>query len=229
MKNNQSYLKMRYIIVFLSLLTFFQSATGASAATKEQAERARMCGFSDENIEFSINAEPILAKMDETVTSVDRGTGPIRVIYFFDYKCNSCKLLHSAFTTTMNIIEDVRVSYIETPIADKQSRRAARRGILLAQEADAETYFAYHEALLQRTTKLNRKAINTALGKAGINPSNISDRISSSNIDDTLDNNQKVFRKLGFRRSPGVIIDGIITNVDIEMFRKIECMASLQK
>ena len=154
--------------------------------------------------------QAVLANLDQLLN--DKATpfiGPedakVNVIEFFDYQCMYCSKIADTIKQLEVKNPDIKFIFKETPIFASRweaSKYAADMGNWIYQQKGGNTYAKYHNAVFA-TGKDEGKLTKDDVNKIAIS---VDIDVTKFNVTDTIMNNFKLFRKLGFQGTPALII-----------------------
>lgn len=193
----------------------------ASAATPEQATRARTCQIAESVIAGSLENEPVLARFDDEITYASRGNGTIQVIDFSDYSCPSCKAMAPWLVNLAGANSDIRVDHVEYPIYGRTmlSRVTGNKTLhgtriaLAILEAQPETYLVFHEALMATRGGVSNRKIRRAAEAASADLDAAITLSKQDTIRDRAETNMAYAKELGINGTLGIVADGIILSL----------------
>ena len=127
------------------------------------------------------------------------------IIEFFDYNCGYCKRSLDAITELLRSEFDLKVSFRDYPILSPSSRTAAKAALAAMQQGK---YFALHSALMSMQGNLNEEKIFQTAKNLDINIDKLKDDMNDLTIENILQENEDIARKLNIRGTPTFIING---------------------
>ncbi|MBH88152.1 MAG: hypothetical protein CMJ12_03225 [Pelagibacterales bacterium] len=127
------------------------------------------------------------------------------IIEFFDYNCGYCKKSLDAITELLRSEFDLKVSFREYPILSPSSRTAAKAALAAKKQGK---YFALHSALMSMQGNLNEDKIFKAASNLEININKLKEDMNKMDIEQILQENEDLARKLNIRGTPTFIING---------------------
>ena len=129
----------------------------------------------------------------------------VTIIEFFDYNCGYCKKSLDAITELLRSEFDLKVSFRDYPILSPSSRTAAKAALAAKKQGK---YFAMHSALMSMQGNLNEDKIYKAASNLEINISKLKEDMNNLDIEQILQENEDLARKLNIRGTPTFIING---------------------
>ena len=129
----------------------------------------------------------------------------VTIIEFFDYNCGYCKKSLDAITELLRSEFDLKVSFRDYPILSPSSRTAAKAALAAKKQGK---YFAMHSALMSMQGNLNEDKIYKAASNLEINISKLKEDMNNIDIEQILQENEDLARKLNIRGTPTFIING---------------------
>lgn len=208
-----------YILILGTLLL----SSNASSATLEQAERARSCNLPDKIIEHSVEMEPVIEVLQEEVVMYSIGEGPMVIYEFFDYNCPTCNLFANQFSRLAENPKVFQLNFVELGVFGRGSRYAAHTGLSLL-KGHPEKYWEYHSQIFSTPGSANKSKAKKVLKQINIDPA-VLEKISKSDLIETQrDENERHFDSLGLTATPGLIVDGIIIEINDKSGSYIGCL-----
>ena len=132
--------------------------------------------------------------------------GDVTVVEFFDYSCGYCRKVLPSIAQLLDVDKNVKVVFKELPILGQRSNMASMAA-LAVHDIAPEKYWDFHKALFEgRIT--TQTAILDKASKLGIDKEKLSQAPKSPSIQDTINNNQLLARRLGINGTPAFIING---------------------
>lgn len=129
----------------------------------------------------------------------------VTIIEFFDYNCGYCKKSLDAITELLRSEFDLKVSFREYPILSPSSRTAAKAALAARKQGK---YFALHSALMSMQGNLNEDKIFQAASNLKIDINKLKKDMNNIDIENILQENEDLARKLNIRGTPTFIING---------------------
>ena len=129
----------------------------------------------------------------------------VTIIEFFDYNCGYCKKSLDAITELLRSEFDLKVSFREYPILSPSSITAAKAALAARKQGK---YFALHSALMSMQGNLNEDKIFQAASDLKIDINKLKKDMNNIDIENVLQENEDLARKLNIRGTPTFIING---------------------
>ena len=129
----------------------------------------------------------------------------VTIIEFFDYNCGYCKKSLDAITELLRSEFDLKVSFREYPILSPSSRTAAKAALAARKQGK---YFVLHSALMSMQGNLNEDKIFQAASNLKIDLNKLKKDMNNIDIENILQENEDLARKLNIRGTPTFIING---------------------
>lgn len=129
----------------------------------------------------------------------------VTIIEFFDYNCGYCKKSLDAITELLRSEFDLKVSFREYPILSPSSRTAAKAALAARKQGK---YFVLHSALMSMQGNLNEDKIFQAASNLKIDINKLKKDMNNIDIENILQENEDLARKLNIRGTPTFIING---------------------
>ena len=136
--------------------------------------------------------------------SIGNPDAPLVIVEFFDYACSYCKSMVDVMVNLVQSNKDVRLVLKEFPILNPDSTTAARTALALARQG-ADKYRAFHVALMHAKA-LNGTIIERAAREAGADMSRLKRDLALPEIDETIEANHALARRLGISGTPAIIV-----------------------
>ena len=149
-------------------------------------------------------------------------TGDITVVEFFDYRCGFCKQVLPAIQELLRTDGNIRWVFKELPILTPGSRIAARAA-LAAWNLDRDMYMDFHAALMESQGGLSERKILRMAGNAGLDPEAIKAGMNDPAVEQALQRNSRLAKRLGIRGTPAFIIgDRVVPGaIDLRTMRQM--------
>lgn len=144
---------------------------------------------------FKSKYSPVVGPKDAKITLVE----------FFDYHCGYCKKVAPAFKQALEENKDVKVIFKEFPILSPDSRKAAEAALAF-NKLKPESYFAYHQALMDHRSAYTEEALLGYAKKLGVNGDALKKEMSADWVQKELADVADLAGKLGVQGTPGIII-----------------------
>lgn len=129
------------------------------------------------------------------------------VVEFFDYNCGHCKTMLSV---KKKLIEnkDVKIILKEVPIFGEHSQLLARASIAVF-KVDPSKYLTAHSEFLTNASKYRDKnAILDYVKTLGLDHKKFIETIDAKAVNDKLQSNMELGRKIGLHGTPAYIVSG---------------------
>jgi protein-disulfide isomerase len=130
--------------------------------------------------------------------------GDITLIEFFDYRCGVCKRVHPIVDELMKGDPKIRRVYKEWPILGPDSVIAARAALASHKQGK---YFAFHNALMEARSRLNRDVIMRIAKRVGIDTTQLARDMESPEIARILQENYALAQALKLNGTPSFVIE----------------------
>ena len=142
---------------------------------------------------------------DPTIPFMGSNEPKVTIIEFFDYSCGYCKKSLDAITELLRSEYNLKVSFRDYPILSPSSRIAAKAA--LASKAQGK-YFALHSALMSMQGNLDEEKIFSMARDLKIDINKLKEDMNNIEIENILEKNENLARKLNIRGTPTFIING---------------------
>ena len=231
---------MSRILLFSAALPFFAGAPQFTFANDADFE-ARVRAFLLKNPEVILEALEILTEREEQAalqSKLDRypelfadaaqlGIGEpeasIRVIEFFDYKCQPCKAVHPALEAFLADNPDVRIEMRHLPILTPGSERGARFALAIQAAFGDVAYQAVHERLWTIRGPLRTEGFERIADTLGLDYEVIAPLMESDSVTARIDYNRNVAIDLEILGTPAFLTPSSMTfgSIDIDALSEI--------
>ena len=142
--------------------------------------------------------------------------GDVTVMEFFDYKCGYCKIQEAEFYTLLRGDPYVRVVFMELPIFGEASTTAAKAA-LAVNRIDSKKYYAFHQALMEKTGSLDMTVLEKEAGKLGISAAILNSAMQDPKIEEELAHIKEEAHALGIYGTPGLVVDGKVIKGSMDL------------
>ena len=129
------------------------------------------------------------------------------IIEFFDYNCGYCKKSLDAVTELLRTEYDLKISFRDYPILSPSSRVAAKAALASREQGK---YFKFHSALMSVQGNLNKDIIFSIATNLNIDIDKLKKDMKKIEVEEIIEQNESLARKLNIRGTPTFIIDGKI-------------------
>ena len=129
------------------------------------------------------------------------------IIEFFDYNCGYCKKSLDAVTELLRTEYDLKISFRDYPILSPSSRVAAKAALASREQGK---YFKFHSALMSVQGNLNKDMIFSIASNLNIDIDKLKKDMKKIEIEEIIEQNKSLARKLDIRGTPTFIINGKI-------------------
>ncbi len=137
------------------------------------------------------------------LTTLGNPKGDVTLVEFFDYQCGHCKKMVPVVDSLIEKDKNLRVIYKEFPIFGESSEVASRAALAAAMQGK---YKAFHAALINKKSRLNKKAIFAEAKKLGLNMAKLKKDMQSKEVTDTLAENKKLAEKMMLMGTPAFVV-----------------------
>ncbi len=154
--------------------------------------------------------------------------GDVTVIEFFDYRCSVCKRVHPIVAKLIEDDPKIRRVYKEWPILGPDSVLAARAALASRRQGK---YFAFHNAMMEARSRLNRNVIMTIAKRVGLDTTRLARDMESAEIKDILRRNYVLAKELKLTGTPSFVIEDTLLRgaLDLAGMRKMVADARARK
>jgi protein-disulfide isomerase len=129
------------------------------------------------------------------------------IIEFFDYNCGYCKKSLDAVTELLRTEYDLKISFRDYPILSPSSRVAAKAALASREQGK---YFKFHSALMSMQGNLNKDIIFSIATNLNIDIDKLKKDMEKIEVEEIIEQNESLARKLDIRGTPTFIINGKI-------------------
>jgi protein-disulfide isomerase len=129
------------------------------------------------------------------------------IIEFFDYNCGYCKKSLDAVTELLRTEYDLKISFRDYPILSPSSRVAAKAALASREQGK---YFKFHSALMSVQGNLNKDIIFSIATNLNIDIDKLKKDMEKIEVEEIIEQNESLARKLDIRGTPTFIINGKI-------------------
>ena len=129
------------------------------------------------------------------------------IVEFFDYNCGYCKKSLDAVTELLRTEYDLKISFRDYPILSPSSRVAAKAALASREQGK---YFKFHSALMSVQGNLNKDMIFSIAMNLNIDIDKLKKDMKKIEVEEIIEQNESLARKLNIRGTPTFIIDGKI-------------------
>ena len=147
-------------------------------------------------------------------------TPKVIIIEFFDYNCSYCKKSLDAVAELLRTEYDLKISFRDYPILSPSSRIAAKAALAAKNQGK---YFSFHSALMSMQGNLNEDKIFTIANNLEMDIEKLKIDMQKDEIEEIIENNESLARKLNIRGTPTFIINGKLYAgaLDLKKLRQI--------
>lgn len=236
-------LKLCYILIALLLVLNIMNCVKIRKLTSEKSLNPKFSAYINDNPEVileSVNkyvmkqqedmqqqqqakAGENIAKYeaelkDTKYAGVINPKGTVDIVEFYDYNCSYCKLSARNIEELLKTRKDVRVILRAIPILSEASRYATEVGMAILIDNPSK-YPSYHKAIMEGSAR-SKEDVAKAVDSIGLSMSKI-EKIMTKNkseIDQAIESNMSLARKIGINGTPAFIINGelIPGAIDVE-------------
>ena len=147
-------------------------------------------------------------------------TPKVIIIEFFDYNCSYCKKSLDAVAELLRTEYDLKISFRDYPILAPSSRMAAKAALAAKKQGK---YFSFHSALMSMQGNLNEDKIFIIANNLEMDIEKLKIDMQKDEIEEIIENNESLARKLNIRGTPTFIINGKLYAgaLDLKKLRQI--------
>ena len=164
----------------------------------------------DKSAEIKTNAKLLLDSPRQVV--LGNPQGDVTLVEFFDYNCGYCKRALGDMQALLKADPKLRIVLKELPILGPGSTEAARVAVAVRmQDPSGGKYLAFHERMLSDRAPAGRAQAMAHAAALGLDMARLEKDLSSSEVDQTLEESVALARALGINGTPGYVLgDDII-------------------
>jgi len=163
---------------------------------KQEAQREAQAGVAIRQYEGQLLRDP-----DSPVGG--NPYGDVAIVEFVDYQCGYCKRAHAAVKAVLAADPKVRVIYKDLPILGDASRVAALAALAARPQGK---YLAFHDALMESRTQLDRTRILAIAESVGIDVARLEKDMQDPKVQQVIDRNMALANLLGVRGTPAFVV-----------------------
>ncbi len=212
-----------------SLSCAFWLAINGVACADDRSFEERVRAYLLENPEVIVEALTILSEREARTAMAERvaafpelfedparlgegsPTAPVRVIEFFDYKCEPCKAIHPSLVDFVDAHPDVRIEMRHLPILTPSSERAARFALATEAAHGTDAYRAVHDKLWEMRGPLNEAGFQRIARDLDLDYDSIEAAMESPPISDRISFNRDVAIALEILGTPAFVAKDSVT------------------
>lgn len=173
-------------------------------------ERDGMSGAVQANAEalFESSGDPAIGPEDAAVTIVE----------FFDYRCPYCRMTNDWVQSAIDEHgRDVRVIFKEFPVLGEQSEIASQAAMAVWINEEADTYRAFHDALISNEGPLPAERIDELAEQAGADVAAMRETMDGEQVAEHIAEVRALAREIGITGTPFFIVgEAVIPGADID-------------
>lgn len=132
--------------------------------------------------------------------------GKINIVEFFDYNCGYCRRAMQDLKQLIDKNPDLRVVLKEFPVLGPPSREAAIVASALAMQADAETYWKFHNLLMGARGRVGKATALSAAKAVGADMKRLAEDMKSSTIVEGLREVNAIANTLNLTGTPSYVV-----------------------
>lgn len=142
---------------------------------------------------------------DPTIPVLGNPKGDVTIVEYFDYQCGYCKQVHPVLLNVVKSDGNIRLVLKDWPIFGGASVYAAK--LALGASATNE-YRAVVGTLMATRSRLDKRQVDTALHRAGLDPNALADGAAQqqTRINNILARNKAQARAFRFNGTPSFVI-----------------------
>ena len=215
---------MKRLWIFLLLF-----ASSALAHDDEDAFRERVRVYLMENPEVILQAIEQLSVRDEeervaaliagypdlfereAVLGMGQEDAPIRVVEFFDYKCEPCKAMHPGLKALVADNPNIRIEMRQLPILTPGSERASRFALAVQTVAGDAAYSQAHDLLWAHRGPYNTVTFLKMSEALGLNFQAIETTMEAAHISEEIGSNRDMAIALEILGTPAFVTPENVT------------------
>lgn len=129
--------------------------------------------------------------------------GTINIVYFFDYRCPYCKVMHTSLDKLISENKELRVVFKELPILSRESYYVAQLALAANEQGK---YYELHSKLMENQAALTEDNIFNLAESVGINVSKLKEDSKNPKIHNALKSTYELAKKISISGTPSYII-----------------------
>jgi protein-disulfide isomerase len=173
-----------------------QAAERDARLEEAEAAKARIAAASDRLMDDGFS--PILGNPE----------GDVTLVMFSDYRCGYCRSAHADLVEILGEDRGLRIVMKEYPILGDASVIAARFAHAVNDLGGAAAYAVVNDALFSDPGIIAAGRYAELAAKVGLDWSDVSARMESSQVGERIESVQALGRDLGVQGTPNFVIDG---------------------
>ena len=131
--------------------------------------------------------------------------GDITLVEFVDYRCGYCKRAHPEISELLDRDPNIRLVVKDFPILGPDSVKAGKMA-LAAVQVDAEKFKTLSDGLMDYRGNLTEQVAYQIAAESGYDIAELKEVAASGEIDDRLNRNYQLARKLGLEGTPAFVV-----------------------
>ena len=131
----------------------------------------------------------------------------ITIFEFFDYNCGYCKSVTKMIMNLLSEDKKINFVFVEFPILSQQSYKAALAALASKEQG---LYNDFHLSLMNIRGRIDEDKIFETAKNIGLNIDKLKNDMLNPSIQNILDKNREVAKRLGLNGTPAFIIGDII-------------------
>ena len=152
--------------------------------------------------------------------------GDVTVVEFYDIRCPYCRRMVPVIAELLRRDPGVRVVYKDMPVLGPASMLGAR-ALLAAQKQGG--YLKLHALLMTGTPTIDRDALRTAAGRAGLDWPRLERDMEAQDVTLRINNNLGVAQKLRIEGTPAYVIGGTLLPGAVDLASLEDAVALARK
>ena len=138
------------------------------------------------------------------------------IVSFIDFNCSFCKKSDAVLSRAIEKNPDITYLVKNFPILGETSVLAARAAIFLKNNEERQTYLNFVNLMMSNPSKITLKTINSIARSSGSSLNITLDKLKSSDIDNTLNENFRLSDVLEISGTPTLLINNKLYRGHIE-------------
>ena len=152
--------------------------------------------------------------------------GDITVVEFYDTRCPYCRRILPTLASLLQQDHGIRLVYKDMPILGPSSMVEAR-ALLAAERQDG--YLRLQSVLMQSKGEATTESVRQAAAQAGLDGARLAQDMQDPTIQQRLDANIALARKLGVEGTPALVIGDIMVPGAVELAELQQAVAAARK
>ena len=207
----------------LAVATFLAAMAGSEAHESSEAFEAQLRDLLMNNPDIILDAMSALAEREKVSAQtaaisaypylfeepaslgIGNPAAPLRVVEFFDYRCEPCKAMHPGLKKLVSDNPELRIEMRQLPILSPASERAARFALAVRNVAGAEAYNRVHDALWIHRGPYNSGVFSQLAEAEGLDWAVVDAAMESTEVETRISGNRDIAIALEILGTPAFV------------------------